>query len=108
MFPLEQTAMREATRLFFGSHSDIRGFRHHRACGRLGSSALGARGAIRNCASPARRSDVPVLPREARERCSQFGIRDDREEVTAHWRDVGSWFVPPVIVTGEVLGINFT
>ncbi len=38
----------------------------------------------------------------------QFGIRDDGEEVTAHWRDVGPSFAPPVIVTGEVLGINIT
>ena len=44
---------------------------------------------------------------EARERCSQFGIRDDRLEVTTHWEKVGSWFVPPVMVTGEVLGTNF-
>jgi hypothetical protein len=43
---------------------------------------------------------------EARERCAQFGIRDDREEVVNHWRDAGSWFAPPVIVAGDVLGTN--
>jgi hypothetical protein len=43
---------------------------------------------------------------EARERCSQFGIRDDREDVMNHWRDAGSWFAPPVLVAGEVLGTN--
>ncbi len=44
---------------------------------------------------------------EARERCSQFGIRDDRVEVMTNWETVGSWVVPPVMVTGEVLGTNF-
>jgi hypothetical protein len=43
---------------------------------------------------------------EAREHCAQFGIRDDREEVVSHWHDVGSWFVPPVIVAGDVLGTS--
>jgi hypothetical protein len=43
---------------------------------------------------------------EARERCAQFGIRDDREEVVNHWRDAGSWFAPPVMIAGDVLGIN--
>src|SRR5271166_1172213 len=43
---------------------------------------------------------------EARERTTQFGITDDREEVIQHWVDGESWIVPPVIVGGEVLGSN--
>jgi hypothetical protein len=43
---------------------------------------------------------------EARERCAMFGIRDDREEVVNHWRDAGSWFVPPVVIAGDVLGTD--
>jgi len=43
---------------------------------------------------------------EARDRATQFGIVDDREEVVAHWRDAQSWFAPPVMVVGEVLGTN--
>ena len=43
---------------------------------------------------------------EARDRATQFGIVDDREEVVAHWRDAQSWFAPPVMVAGEVLGTN--
>ncbi len=43
---------------------------------------------------------------EARDRATQFGIIDDREEVVAHWRDAQSWFAPPVMVAGEVLGTN--
>jgi hypothetical protein len=43
---------------------------------------------------------------EARDRSAQFGIRDDRVEVVEHWRDSGSWFAPPVMVAGEVLGTN--
>ena len=43
---------------------------------------------------------------EARDRATQFGIVDDREEVVAHWRDAHSWFAPPVMVAGEVLGTN--
>ncbi len=43
---------------------------------------------------------------EARDRATQFGIVDDREEVVAHWRDAHSWFAPPVMVDGEVLGNN--
>jgi hypothetical protein len=41
---------------------------------------------------------------EARDRATQFGIRDDREEVVNHWRDVHTWFAPPVMVAGEVMG----
>lgn len=43
---------------------------------------------------------------EARARATQFGIVDDREEVIAHWRDARSWFVPPVIVAGDLLGTS--
>lgn len=43
---------------------------------------------------------------EARERAAQFGIRDERTEVLDHWRDAGSWLVPPVMVSGEVMGTN--
>jgi hypothetical protein len=43
---------------------------------------------------------------EARDRATQFGIVDDREEVVTHWRDAHSWFVPPVIVTGDLLGMT--
>lgn len=42
----------------------------------------------------------------ARERAAQFGILDDRVEIVEHWRDVGSWLLPPVIVAGDVLGFN--
>jgi len=28
------------------------------------------------------------------------------EEVVAHWRDAHSWFTPPVVVTGTVLGTS--
>jgi hypothetical protein len=41
---------------------------------------------------------------EARDRASRFGIIDDREEVVAHWRDAHSWVLPPVLVTGDLLG----
>jgi hypothetical protein len=41
---------------------------------------------------------------EARDRATQFGIIDDREEVVAHWRDSHSWLVPPVLITGDLLG----
>lgn len=43
---------------------------------------------------------------EARDRAAQFGIVDDREEVVTHWRDAQSWFAPPVVVAGVVLGTN--
>jgi len=43
---------------------------------------------------------------EARARATQSGIVDDREDVIAHWRDSHSWFAPPVMVAGEVLGTN--
>lgn len=43
---------------------------------------------------------------DARDRATQFGIIDDRVEVVAHWRDARSWFAPPVLVTGEVLGTS--
>lgn len=43
---------------------------------------------------------------EARDRATQFGIVDDREEVVEHWRDAHSWMLPPVMVAGEVFGSN--
>jgi hypothetical protein len=43
---------------------------------------------------------------ESRDRATQFGILDDREEVAVHWRDALSWYAPPVMVAGEVLGSN--
>jgi hypothetical protein len=43
---------------------------------------------------------------EARDRATQFGIVDDREEVVAHWRDAHSWFSPPIIVAGDILGTS--
>jgi hypothetical protein len=43
---------------------------------------------------------------EAKERASQFGIVDEREEVVAHWRDAHSWFTPPVLIAGDLLGGN--
>jgi hypothetical protein len=41
---------------------------------------------------------------EARDRATQFGMVDDRQEVVDHWRDAKSWIVPPVIVAGDLLG----
>jgi hypothetical protein len=41
---------------------------------------------------------------EARDRATQFGIVDDREEVVNHWKDAKSWVVPPVVVSGDSLG----
>jgi hypothetical protein len=41
---------------------------------------------------------------EARDRAMQFGIADDREDVVSHWRDAKSWVVPPVVVSGDLLG----
>jgi hypothetical protein len=41
---------------------------------------------------------------EARDRATQFGIVDDRQEVVDHWRDAKSWIVAPVIVAGDLLG----
>jgi hypothetical protein len=41
---------------------------------------------------------------EARDTAVSYGIVDDREEVTNHWRDAKSWMVPPVAVSAELLG----
>jgi hypothetical protein len=41
---------------------------------------------------------------EARDRATQFGIVDERQEVVNHWRDAKSWIVPPVLVAGDLLG----
>jgi hypothetical protein len=43
---------------------------------------------------------------EARDRATRFGIVDDRDEVVTHWRASHSWFVPPVIVTSDLLGMT--
>jgi hypothetical protein len=41
---------------------------------------------------------------EARDRATQFGITDEREEVVSHWKEAMSWVVPPVAVSGDLLG----
>lgn len=41
---------------------------------------------------------------EARDRATQFGIVDEREEVVSHWKEAKSWVVPPVVISGELLG----
>jgi hypothetical protein len=41
---------------------------------------------------------------EARDYAVSYGIVDDREEVTNHWRDAKTWVVPPVVVSGGLLG----
>jgi hypothetical protein len=41
---------------------------------------------------------------EARSRAAELGVVDAREEVSANWRDVGTWVAAPVIVSGTVLG----
>jgi hypothetical protein len=43
---------------------------------------------------------------EARERTTQYGILDDRSDVVDHWRDAHTWFSPPVMVAGNILGTN--
>jgi hypothetical protein len=41
---------------------------------------------------------------EARDHSVCYGIVDEREEVVNHWRDTKSWVVPPVVVSGNLLG----
>jgi hypothetical protein len=41
---------------------------------------------------------------EARDVATQYGIVDNREEVSNHWRDVKTWLVPPIVVSGDLLG----
>jgi len=41
---------------------------------------------------------------EARWRTLEEGVSDERVAVVAHWGEAGTWLVPPVLVTGEVLG----
>ena len=41
---------------------------------------------------------------EARDQATQFGIVDEREEVVTHWKEAKSWVVPPVVVSGDLLG----
>ena len=43
---------------------------------------------------------------EARDYAVAYGIVDDREEVVNHWRDAKSWMVPPVAVSGDLLGVG--
>jgi hypothetical protein len=41
---------------------------------------------------------------EARDRATQFGIVDEREEVVNHWKESKSWIVAPAMVSAELLG----
>jgi hypothetical protein len=41
---------------------------------------------------------------EARDQATRFGIVDEREEVVNHWNEAKSWVVPPVVVSGDILG----
>jgi hypothetical protein len=41
---------------------------------------------------------------EARDHAVCYGIVDEREEAVNHWKDARSWIVPPVIVSGELMG----
>jgi hypothetical protein len=41
---------------------------------------------------------------EARDRATQFGIVDEREEVVSHWKEAKSWIVPPVVVDADLVG----
>jgi hypothetical protein len=43
---------------------------------------------------------------EARDIATQYGIADERQEVINHWRDSHSWFAPPVVIAGDLLGGN--
>ena len=41
---------------------------------------------------------------EARDRTTQFGIVDEREEVVSHWKEAKSWMVAPVVVDAALFG----
>jgi hypothetical protein len=41
---------------------------------------------------------------EARDHAVCYGIVDEREEVVRHWQEAKSWLVPPVVVSGDLLG----
>lgn len=41
---------------------------------------------------------------EARDHAVCYGIVDERDEVVAHWQEAKSWVVPPVVVSGDLLG----
>jgi hypothetical protein len=41
---------------------------------------------------------------EARDRATQFGISDEREDVVSHWREAKSWMVAPVIIDVVLFG----
>jgi hypothetical protein len=40
---------------------------------------------------------------EARDRATQFGIVDQREEVVSHWKEAKSWILAPVAVSENLL-----
>jgi hypothetical protein len=41
---------------------------------------------------------------EARDRATQFGIVDDRQDVTDRWSNAKSWILPPVAIAAALLG----
>jgi hypothetical protein len=41
---------------------------------------------------------------EARGRAVQSGVANDRDDVVNRWRESRSWYAPPVMVAGDVLG----
>jgi hypothetical protein len=41
---------------------------------------------------------------EARDHAVCYGIVDEREEVVSHWKEAKSWVVPPIVVSGDLLG----
>jgi hypothetical protein len=41
---------------------------------------------------------------EARDHAVCYGIVDERDGVVAHWQEAKSWVVPPVVVSGDLLG----
>jgi hypothetical protein len=43
---------------------------------------------------------------EARDHAVCYGIVDERDEVVAHWAEAKSWVVPPVAVSGDLLGVG--
>jgi hypothetical protein len=41
---------------------------------------------------------------EARASTVADGLRDERPDVLAHWRQAGTWLVPPIVVAGSAIG----
>lgn len=41
---------------------------------------------------------------EARDIATRYGIVDNREEVINHWRNAKTWLVPPIVVSGDLVG----